>query len=266
MRLCSGRTGKGLHRLISTVLALGTLGGAAGIVAAGPALAGVKPVPVIADSAKAAPPKTVYAVTFAANSVLYSLSPGSHKANRKGRTGVELTDIAFRGKTLYAISFTDLYWLNAKTGASHHIGSLGSGVASANALVTQPKTNILYGADQFGDVFKINQKTGRVTIIGTFGNKLLGSAGDLTFAGGHLYALVFKTGSTETYLATVSLHTGAAKIVGDTGFKNVWGLVTGSGALYGATDGGLFVVISPATGHAKEIWKDGLAIGGLATP
>ncbi len=55
-----------------------------------------------------APPKTVYAVTFAANSVLYSLSPRSHKATRKGRTGVELTDIAFRGKTLYAISFTDL--------------------------------------------------------------------------------------------------------------------------------------------------------------
>ncbi len=255
MRHSSGRTGNGLHRLISIFFAFGVLGAAAGIAAAGPALAGVRHVPVIAGSAKPAPPKTVYAVTFAANSVLYSLSPRSHKASRKGRTGVELTDIAFRGKTLYAI-----------TGTGHHVGSLGGGIASANALTTQPKTNILYGTDQFGDFFKINQKTGHATIIGTFGNKLLGSAGDLTFAGGHLYALVFKTGSTETYLATINLHTGVAKIVGNTGFKNVWGLVTGSGALYGATDGGLFLAISPVTGHAKSIWKDGLAIGGLATP
>ena len=95
---------------------------------------------------------------------------------------------------------------------------------------------------------------------------MLGSAGDLTFAGGHLYGLVFKTGSADTFLATINLHTGAAKIVGNTGFKNVWGLVTGSGALYGATDGGLFLAISPVTGHAKAIWKDGLAIGGLSTP
>ena len=266
MRFSSGRTGNGLHRLISIVFAFGVLGAAAGIAAAGPALAGVRPVPVSAGSAKPAPPKTVYAVTFAANSVLYSLSPGAHKASRKGRTGVELTDIAFRGKTLYAVSFTDLYWLNTKTGAGHHVGSLGAGITSANALTTQPKTNILYGTDQFGDFFKINQKTGHAKIIGTFGNKLLGSAGDLTFAGGHLYALVFKTGSTNTYLATINLHTGAAKIVGNTGFKNVWGLVTGNGALYGATDGGLFLVISPVSGHAKSIWKDGLAIGGLATP
>ena len=110
------------------------------------------------------------------------------------------------------------------------------------------------------------RKRAAFTIIGSFGSKLLGSAGDLTFAGGRLYALVFKSGSTETYLATVNPRTGAAKIIGNTGFKNVWGLVTGTGALYGATQGGLFVVISPATGRAKAIWKDGLAIGGLATP
>jgi hypothetical protein len=267
MRLCSGKIDKNLRRFISILFTFGVVGGAAvgASIAAEPALAAAKPGPGMAHSAKPAPPKTVYAVTFAANSTLYSLSPGSHKASRKGHAGVELTDIAFRGKTLYAISFTDLYWLNTATGASHHIGSLGGGITSANALATQPKTNILYGADQFGDVFKINQKTGRVTIIGSFGGKL-GSAGDLTFAGGHLYALVFKASTGDTYLATVNLHTGAAKIVGNTGFKNVWGLVTGTGALYGATQGGLFLVISPVTGHAKAIWKEKLAIGGLATP
>jgi hypothetical protein len=77
---------------------------------------------------------------------------------------------------------------------------------------------------------------------------------------------VSKDGSAETYLATVNVRTGAAKVVGNTGYAEVWGLVTGSGALYGATDGGLFLVISPSTGRAKVLWKDGLAVGGLATP
>jgi hypothetical protein len=221
------------------------------------------PTSASAATAAATPPKTVYAITFAGNSALYSLSPRSHKTVRKGYTGAELTDITFRGKTLYAISFTDLYWINTATGASHHIGSLG--LSTANALVTQPKTNTLYGADEYGDFFKVNQKTGHATLVGTFGGGL-GSAGDLTFYDGRLYAAVSEDGSAESYLATVNVRTGAAKIVGNTGYASVWGLVTGSGALYGATDGGLFLVISPSTGRAKVLWKEGLAVGGLATP
>jgi hypothetical protein len=92
------------------------------------------PTSASAATVSATPPKTVYAITFAGNSALYSLSPRSHKTARKGYTGAELTDITFRGKTLYAISFTDLYWINTATGASHHIGSLG--LSTANALVT----------------------------------------------------------------------------------------------------------------------------------
>ena len=216
-----------------------------------------------AGAAPPAPPKTVYAITFSGDSALYSLSPRSRTGARKGSTGAELTDITFRGKTLYAISFTDLYRLNTATGAGHHIGSLGLG--TANALVTQPKTNTLYGADEYGDFFKINQKTGHATVVGTFGGGL-GSAGDLTFYDGRLYASVTESGSADSFLAIFNVRTGAAKIVGNTGYPSVWGLVTGSGALYGATDGGLFLIISPSTGRAKALWKEGLAVGGMATP
>jgi hypothetical protein len=221
------------------------------------------PVSANAATASPAPPKTVYAITFSANSALYNLSPRTHKGHRKGYTGVELTDITFRGKTLYAISFTDLYWLNTATGASHHLGSLG--FSAANALVTQPKTNTLYGADEYGNFFTINRKTGHATLVGTFGGGL-GSAGDLTFYNGRLYATVTQ-GGTGSFLATVNVRTGAAKIVGKTGYPDVWGLVTGSGgALYGATDGGLFLVVSPSTGRAKALWKEGLAVAGMAIP
>jgi len=211
----------------------------------------------------ARPPQTVYAITFSHHSALYLLHPRSHAVILEGRARVELTDITFRGKTLYAISFTTLYRLNPKTGASHRVGSLG--LTAANALATQPKTNILYGADQLGHFFKISARTGHVTRVGVFGHGL-GSMRDLTFANGHLYAAVFRPGSTRALLARVNLRTGAARIIGRMGFNNVFGLVTGQGALYGATFGGSFLAISPRTGHGRVIWKEGIAVGGLATP
>jgi len=245
-------------RRLTRQAARGVVLAAAGVLALALAPAGAN-----AAVARPMPPKTVYVVTFTPNSALYRLDPRSHVKIREGFTGVELTDVTFRGKALYAISFSDLYRLNAATGASHLIGSLG--FSSANALVTQPKTGTLYGADQFGDFFKINSGTGHATLIGTFGGGL-GSAGDLTFAYGHLYATVTESGSSESFLATVNLRTGSAKIVGNTGFSNVWGLITGYGALYGATYGGSFLAISATTGRAKVIWKEGIAAAGMAAP
>ena len=127
-----------------------------------------------AAGTRAKPPNLAYAVTFSSNSALYRLFPRSHRAALAGRTGVTLTDITFRGQILYAISFTTLYRLNAANGARHQVGSLG--LSSANALATQPRTNILYGADQHGDFFKINARTGHATVIGTFGHHLSSSS------------------------------------------------------------------------------------------
>jgi hypothetical protein len=69
--------------------------------------------PASANAAVASPPPphTVYAITFSGNSALYTLNTWSHRESRKGFTGTQLTDITFQGRTLYAISFTDLYWL-----------------------------------------------------------------------------------------------------------------------------------------------------------
>ncbi len=43
-------------------------------------------------------------------------------------------------------------------------------------------------------------------------------------------------------------------------------LITGYGALYGATYGGSFLAISATTGRAKVIWKEGIAAAGMAAP
>jgi len=102
-------------------------------------------------------------------------------------------------------------------------------------------------------------------VIGRLGH-LLGSSGDLTFARGRLYATLSEPGSQLSFLARVNLRSGAATIIATTRHNRVWGLVTGTRGLYGATFGGSFLAISPATGRTRVIWRDGLAVGGLAVP
>jgi hypothetical protein len=235
---------------------------AGGLVLAVASALALSPAAAGAAVTRARPPGTVYAVTQAANSALYRLNPRTHAVIFEGHAGTYLADIAFRRRILYGISFTTTYRLNAATGA-REVGPLG--LDGANALATQPGTSTLYGASHQGDFFSISTRTGRATVIGTYGHHL-GSAGDLTFAHGRLYATVSRRGSSRSFLAAVNVRTGAARIIGNTGFKNVWGLVTGSRALYGATVGGNFLAISPATGRARVLWRDGLAVSGLAVP
>jgi hypothetical protein len=226
-------------------------------------LVALAPAPAGAATAIPRPPRTVYAVTFTANSALYRLGPRSHTKALEGYAGVSLTDITFRRRTLYAISFSDLYSLNATTGASHLIGPLG--VTDANALATQPGTNTVFAAGLSGRLFKVNVKTGHATLVGAFGHGYY-SSGDLTFARGHLYGTVMRSGSAPSLLVRINTRTGAAKLIGNTGYRDVYGLVTGAGDLYGATYGGSFLAISAKTGRARLIWKDRLAVGGLAVP
>lgn len=83
--------------------------------------------------------------------------------------------MAFRGKILYAISFTSLYRLSLRTGASHStaVGMFGHGLGSSgdlafanghlHATVTRPGSNLSYLA-------AVNIRTGAARIIGTTGH------------------------------------------------------------------------------------------------
>jgi hypothetical protein len=210
---------------------------------------------------KSPAPKTVYAISDDPNSTLYRLNTHAKSKKVLGSTGTQMTDIAFVGKALYAMSFTALYRLNVKTGAAQEIGSFVT--QTANAMVADPKNNTLYGADQQGDFFTIDRGTGQIDILGDFGNGV-GSAGDLAFYKGKLYATVFTPPSTKSSLARIAVHTGLATTIGDIGSHNVYGLISGSNGLYGATKNGRLIAISPKTGKGKLLWKDGLDIAGLA--
>ena len=233
-------------------------------VAAGLALATmISPIAAKATSATITP-NTIFMVTFGGNSTLNRLSPATGARTLIGSTGAPLTDLSFRGSILNAVSFTKLYVLNPTTGHATAVGPLG--FSDINALVTRPGTGRLYAAGNVapGRFVSIDAKTGKAHQIGTFGPGL-GSAGDLAFVNGTLYATLNRAGFAHTYFAKVSLSTGHATLIGDTGFPNVWGLTLRGGVLYGATKSGLFLRIAPTTGKATRIGSNATAQAGLAT-
>ena len=198
--------------------------------------------PTLADARTDNPSPGVYLATFARNSSLYRLNPQTHSVDVAGQAGAELTDIAFRGDTLFAVSFGSFYRISLATGMAQFIGSLG--VSGANALVSQPGADVLFGATRTGGLFVIDPSSGETTVVGDFGSGL-GSSGDLAFLDGRLYATVTRSGYSDAFLASIDLATGRASLLGDTGFRDVYGLSAGSGFLYGATYSGDFISISP---------------------
>jgi hypothetical protein len=207
-------------------------------------------------------PGTLYMATFASDSSLYRLNPRTHSAALVGLTGVELTDIACRGTTLFGIGFGELYRINPATGVAQSIGPLG--LSDANGLVAQPVTNVLYGATESGDFFRIDAASGKTTTIGQFGNGV-GSSGDLAFLDGRLFATVVRPGFADSFLAVIDLPTGTAGLIGDTGYPNLYGLTADAGVLYGATYSGDLITISTSTGVGQPLWQEGIAAGGLSS-
>ncbi|MEQ6903669.1 hypothetical protein [Nocardioides sp. YIM 152588] len=234
---------------------------AVAVVAAG-ALSGAPPAGGAPDRVepRAKPPKNVLALTFEPDSVLYRVRTRTGKSTEIGATGAQLTDVARRGKKLYAIGFGTLYELDTETGESTRVGSLG--VSDANALTMRPKNRRLYGASIGGWLFRIDHETGATTVIGEFGRSL-GSSGDLAFRKGRLYATVSRNGRAKTLLAKVNVRTGKAKVVGKTGFKNVYGLVAAKGRLFGGAYNGKLIAISAKTGKGRRISSTDLEIGGM---
>lgn len=207
---------------------------------------------------------TIYMVNFGNPSSLYTLRPGTGASTRVGAMGVsQVTDIAFSGSTLYGVSFTQFLTINPNTGKATVKGSLG--FSDINALVVQPSTGKIFGAGSSapGSFVSINPNTGKATRIGSFGAGL-SSAGDLEFINGVLYATLDRNGFNNSFLARINLSNGAATLIGDMRFKDVWGLALRGGVLYGATNSGQLIRVNTANGVGTLIGSNGIAQAGLA--
>ena len=157
-----------------------------------------------------------------------------------GNTSVALTDIAFNPSgDLYGISFSSLYKVNSSTGATTLVGSLGSVVGTANALVFG-SDGTLYMAGS--SLYTVNTLTGAASAIGSIGYQ---SGGDLAFIGSELYMA-----SSGNQLIDVDTTSGAGALIGNLGVGSMFGLATPDNVnLYGVAGQSVYLV-NTASGAA----------------
>jgi FG-GAP-like repeat len=184
---------------------------------------------------------------------LFQLDPSSQIATPRGESNIApITDIAFHPDgRLFATSFSQLFEINPRTGASRSIGP-GLGFTGVNAL-TIDADGTMYAATTSGAFLTVDPNSGLGTYIGNYMNGLV-SAGDLAISpDGVLYASVTNF-SSSNFLARIDFGTGQATVVGTIGFSDVFGLAFGpDGLLYGAADGN--------TGQRPRLIRINAAIG-----
>jgi hypothetical protein len=195
-------------------------------------------------------------VEYASTGLFRLVGPMSHK---------QVTDVAFKGSSLYGMTFTDFLRVSASTGASTVIRDIGVRMDDMNALAYRPQSGLFYAAGVGGMVITIDPATGRGRRIGAYGSGM-GSSGDLAVnARGVIFATVKRSGTANDFLATVNPRTGRATIRGNIGFRHVYGLTFKDGILYGGTWEGMIIRINTSTGVGRPAAYSQIAHGGLTT-
>ena len=192
-----------------------------------------------------------------------------------------VTDIATESQgTLFAITETDLYTVDpASNCAATHVASLSGTATTRWVCLSFSATGTLLASDEDGNVVTINTTTGAITAAGSFGNGM-GCSGDFVAvnAGTELTApTIFATatqpsgtGTGNDQLVTLDSTNGyTATILGDTGYKAIYGLGYVGGTLYGFTHAGQTLQINPSTGASTVLTTTSPVAafsGGATTP
>src|SRR5262245_12438887 len=179
-----------------------------------------------------------------ANGVLGTVDVATGTVSVIGSTGQILTDIAFDPTGhLYGITFSQLFSINAATGAATLIGNLN--LSGANALVFGSNGTLYAAAFNSNDLYTVNTATGAATSLGNMG---FASAGDLAFNGGNFYLASTANSLVRINLANLALTTQ----VGAFGVANVFGLATGSNGTLYAVAGTNVYSVNTTTGAATN--------------
>lgn len=203
---------------------------------------------------------------------IFSVNKSTGQATYAFSSGISnLTDIAFAGKNIYGITFNSLFSIDATSGASKKISLDWSGVSgkkgwgnnrlqSTNSLASYG--GLLYTMNMHGSshqILTIDPTTGSVKALGQ--TTKLSTSGDLAFdSKGNLYATVSQKGT--SWLAQVDRVTGETKMLGNTGFQNVYGLAYMDGTITGLTSSGRMIGIDTLTGKGSLLGYTGQSAWG----
>lgn len=170
----------------------------------------------------------------------------------------DVTDIAMTPDlALLAVTFERLLRVDPLSGQATAVGT-SLGFPDVNALAAD-RDGRVFAATYSGDLLTVDVRTGSGSRIGPYGSGLL-SSGDLAFSPDGILLATAKMGSTPTdVLVRVDPATGAASVIGDTAFPDIFGLSFGSdGRLYGTAYGPagrtpVLIRIDPATAAATQV-------------
>lgn len=222
------------------------------------------------DAGATAPAFVLYGVDAgsSSSSILYQIDLTTGQSHRIGTLPFySVTDIAFTpDEQLYGLgqqagvlglgSTTNLLHIDPLEGFTSVVGNWDLG--SAVSLVSDTD-GTLYAATRDSTFLKIDRNTGQPTVIGGFGPGYA-SSGDLAFdAAGRLYGSILgSTSNSNNLLVIVDKRTGNSAVIGNIGFKQVYGLAfLPDGRLIGVANGegpiATLIQIDPGTGRGTAI-------------
>jgi hypothetical protein len=189
---------------------------------------------------------------------LFSVDPQTMQISRVGNFLIpgtpdkylnDVTDIAVdRNGRIVGTTFDRLLEIDPLTAACKPIAPLPA-KSSFNGLSwirDEAGQEQLLATTLDGGVFRIDATTGAATLIGSLGPNLH-SSGDLVSVASY-GTLVTLKGPASDRLAKLDPKTGAATVIGDTGFSKIWGLGFWGNRVFGFTETGQFILIDPRTG------------------
>jgi hypothetical protein len=180
---------------------------------------------------------------------LYEVKLPSGALRRIGGTSPSLDDVALApDRTVYAVTFDGFYKVDSSTAA---MTLLGPQADSLNALDVSPE-GTLYGAGNV-TLSTIDSATGVTTPFAAFPPGLA-SSGDLAFYEGRLLATA-RGAFVGDALIEFDRKTGAATMLGNTGFACIYGLAAFGKTLYGLTCEGNVLTIDVTTARGALVTK-----------
>jgi hypothetical protein len=173
-----------------------------------------------------------------------------------------VTDIALdKDGQMTGVTFAELLSIDVATAECKIIATVRNG-ASLNGLSwirTDNGEEILAATGNDGTVVRIDPATGTSTVIGNLAMDQR-SSGDLVSVANYGTLVTLRgdgpnaaiSGGSDL-LAKIDPVTGAATVIGPTGFKHVYGIGFWGNRVFGFTDTGQFILIDPKTGTSKLV-------------
>ena len=206
----------------------------------------------------AGPPPFMGAIYAHSYQNLYRVDPDTLAVTLVGPFGWPMgedlmTDIAVDADgNITGISFGAVYAIDRDTAQCTYLAALSGSFNGLSFLPRPSGGEILIGTAETGEVWEIDRATGSSTQIGDYGGTV-GSSGDIVSVTGFGTVATVKFGGQIDYLARIDETTGAATLIGQTGYADIWGVGFWRNQVYGFVATNQFVLIDVATGVATYV-------------